>query len=266
MVDESASEAEYRKLIEAYCTLLNKGLQERWDKMRKDLYANEQQEVISALIARQVTLATCLARGPNICNWHLGPLVLRTMIDAYITLAWILEDPEKRSRLFILYGLGQEKLQIEHLKASKSEDDPRIEQLINAREDWVNSQRYTFMTDVDIGAWSGISAREMAEQVGELNLYNFAYTPFSACGHNMWNHVGRFNLETCTNPLHKYHRIPTNPDFGSDFDVVMNSAKYLEKTFRKVDEKLGLTCSTVLPLDYWRAYFERTHADNKDAS
>ena len=106
MVDESASETEYRQLIEEYCILLNKGLQERWDKMPKDLYANEQQEVIGALIARQVTLATYLARGPNICNWHLGPIVLRTMIGAYITLAWILEEPEKRSRLFILVSFG----------------------------------------------------------------------------------------------------------------------------------------------------------------
>lgn len=266
MVDESVTEEKYGRLIEEYCALLNKGLQERWDKMPKDLYANEKQEVIGALIARQVTLATYVARGPNICNWHLGPILLRTMIDAYITLAWILEEPEKRSRLFILYGLGQEKLQIEHLKTSKKEYDPRVEQLIDAREDWVNSQRYTFMTDVDIGSWSGLTTREMADQVGELNLYNFSYTPFSACGHNMWNHVGRFNLETCINPLHKLHRIPANPELDADFDVVMNSAKYLEKTFRKVDEKLGLTCTTILPLDYWHAHFEGARGESEDAS
>ena len=233
--------------------------------MPKDLYANEQQEVIGALLARQVTLATHLARGPNICNWHLGPLVLRTMIDAYITLAWILEEPETRSRLYILYGLGQEKLQIEHLKASKSEDDAPVAQLINARERWVNSQRYTFITDVDVGSWSGINTREMAEQIGELNLYNFAYTPFSACGHNMWNHVGRFNLQACNNPLHKFHGVPAPTELDADFDIVMRAAEYLEKTFRKADEKLGLTCTTVLPLDYWHAYFEGTPAENEDA-
>ena len=44
------------------------------------------------------------------------------MVDAYITLAWIFDDPLERSRKFLLYGLGQAKLSNEHRKAQLQAD------------------------------------------------------------------------------------------------------------------------------------------------
>ena len=255
MSNDQLTEEELRHLIEQYCRLLDDGLQERWDKMPKDLYSNEQQEVLGALIARQVTIAKYIAQGQNLRNHHIGPILLRTMIDAYIALAWILQEPNNRSEQFIQYGLGQEKLQIEHFKALPENTRPEVQAMIKLREEWVNTQRYMSLTIVDIGSWSGLDTRKMAEEIDELELYRFAYTPFTACGHNMWQHIGKYNLKTCINPLHKYHQVPDASILNPEFDYLIKSAKYLQKTFKKVDEILKLACLTTLPLDYWNKHF-----------
>jgi len=85
-----------------------------WLEMPKDLFKSQQATVIGALIARQCYLSVKLCRNPDIWEWNIGPLILRSMTDCYITLAWILKDPDLRSKQYIGYGLGQEKLNIEH--------------------------------------------------------------------------------------------------------------------------------------------------------
>ena len=209
-----------------------------------DLMNTELYEVVGGLLARQVTLSTELAKAPQIWNGHVAPLILRTMVDTYITLAWIMENPLERSRQFIFFGLGQEKLTLEHHKAEivsrdeKPEDYPYIKQM----EEMLNSQRFTFLTEVNVGSWSGHDVRKMADEAGCLNLYHFAYTPFSAATHSMWHHIVRYNLRYCENPLHKYHRVPATPDVPHDVDFLYRAAKYVAKTFdlfrRKADVKL----------------------------
>src|ERR1044071_7099807 len=98
---------EVRKVINDYITLVKTELHERWEKWPLDLTKREVHEVVGALMARQVTLAVHLAEAPSIWNGHIAPLILRTMTDNYINLAWIFNDPLDRSRKFILHGLGQ---------------------------------------------------------------------------------------------------------------------------------------------------------------
>ncbi len=92
------------------------------------------------------------------------------MTETYITLTWIFIDPLDRAQKFILYGLGQEKLQLEHRKADlqtqglKQDDDP----VVNSLESWINSQQYTFLTEVNVGSWSGIDIRAMSIEAGAM--------------------------------------------------------------------------------------------------
>jgi hypothetical protein len=225
---------------------------ERWNKLPKDIYENYQCEVIGALLARQVTLARRMARTPAFCDVHIGPIILRVMIDNHITLAWILKDPVERSKRFVLSGLGQAKLYLEHLKVENEDSgNPDLQHLIEAMERWINSQQYSFLTNVDLGAWSGLNIREMAEEADCLDLYRYAYTPFSSCVHNMWNHVGRLNVDQSGNPLHKYLLIPCDPEMKPEFDLLLNCAKYLQESFCAVDKAFNLECKTLLPYDYW---------------
>ena len=123
--------------------------------------------------------------------------------------------------------------------------------MIEAMERWIDVQQYSFLTNVDLGSWSGLNTREMAEQADCLDLYRYAYTPFSSAVHNMWNHVGRLNMGQSGNPLHKYMLIPGDPEMEPEFDLFLNCTKYLQESFCIVDETFNLQCNTLLPYDYW---------------
>lgn len=223
-----------------YTQMVRAELSERWEKWQLDLVNREMYEVVGSLMARQVTLATQLASAPMIWNSHIAPMTLRAMTEVYITLAWVFCDPMDRAQKFILYGLGQEKLQIEHRKADLEALglDPDDDPLIKTMEAWINSQRYTFLTEVNVGSWSGLDVRSMAQEANCADLYNFAYVPFSAATHSMWQHVSRYNLITCTNPLHGYHRTPIDPpETWIDPDYLYRAAKYVEKSFKLFDAK-----------------------------
>lgn len=235
-----------------FVELAELGLAERWSRLPKDIYDIHQCEVVGALLARQVTLAKRMARNPDFCDMHIGPIFLRVMVDNHITLAWILKDLPTRARLFVLHGLGQAKLYVEHLKAAKEDNaDVRLQPAIEAMERWIDSQQYSFLTEVNLGSWSGADARQMAEQADCLDVYRYAYTPFSSCVHNMWNHVGRLNLAQSGNALHKYLLVPGDPELEPEFDMLLNCAKYLQESFSAVDKAFNLQCQTQLPFDYW---------------
>jgi len=259
---------EMQRISESYCQIVEAGLQERWDKMPVQLYDSETYEAIGGLLARQATLTIYLALSPSIWNGHIAPLILRSMTDAHITLAWILIDPKERAKKYILYGLGQEKLQIEHLRAErdKKEDKDTLDELIKAKEAHLNAQRVDFLTEVEIGSWSGHNTRELAQEAGCEDLYKFAYTPFSAVTHNMWQHISIYNLRPCGNPLHKYHRVPAIADMPVDPDYLYRSAKYVNKSYHAVDSKFDLQIETGMPLKYLETEFDKILAKETDGT
>lgn len=239
------------KIVSNYVYLVKEELHERWQKWPLDLSKREMHEVIGALLARQVTLAVQLANAPTIWNGHIAPLILRSMTDNYINLAWIFGDPLDRARKFIMHGLGQEKLQLEHYKARLSADgqDAENHPIAKRMEEWLNTQRYSFLTEVNVGSWSGIDARKMAEEAGCIDLYNYAYAPFSAATHNMWHHVAKYNLVPCPNSLHRYHKIPVARSEGIDIDYLYRGAKYVNKAFQLFDERTTVKADSPSALD-----------------
>jgi hypothetical protein len=244
---------------------VQEGFQDRWGKYRQDIYHNNISEAIGGLFARQGTLAIEMARNPGIWNGHIAPIILRCMTDTHITLAWILAAPEERSKEYIRYGLGQEKLHLEFLKneadqAPEGELDSRLSDLLELKRSWLNSQLLEWAIEVNVGSWSGKSAREMAIEGGCESLYKFAYVPFSGAVHSMWHHVGLYNVIPCENALHKNHRIPVIPDLKIDPDYLYRSSKYVSRTYDLVSEKLGVSCDVPLPIDY----FESNHPFGKD--
>jgi len=248
---DATCEEQLLKVVAKYIDIVREGLDERWKSIANELYEPESQEVIGSLLARQATLTIQLACAPQIWNGHIAPLILRCMTDAHITLAWILKDPIDRAKRYILYGLGQEKLYIEHLKAGKtSGEESEVDQLIEVREGWLNSQRHDALTEVDVGAWSGMNTRDMAKEAGCTSLYNYAYLPFSGVVHSMWQHIALYNLKQCRNPLHKFHRVPTIAEAPLTPDFVYTSSKYVSRSYRVVDEKFALSCKTPYPMDW----------------
>lgn len=200
-------------------------------------------EVIGGLLGRQATLVKEIAGAPSLWNGHAAPFLLRAMADVHINLAWLLLDPPTRCLKYISFGLGQAKLELEHRRAEIGTRTPTEEERasLDAREAWINVQRATFLQDVDLGKWSGLSVRQMAEEADCLDFYHYVYTPFSGCAHSMWQHVAIYNLKPCDNPLHRYHRVPYSPMLAPDIDYLMLAAKYWAKSLGAFDKALSLS-------------------------
>lgn len=247
--------AAFYAFIEDFCQNVEQHFSQRMDLSKPDLYDKHILEVAGGLLARQCTLAIQLAKSPSIWNGHAAPLFLRCMTDGYITLGWILEDPQARATMYVKYGLGQEKLFVEYLEEGiRSETDPRqiqyLQQMIDVRKNWLNGQWAIWATDVNVGAWSGINTREMAQAIGKESIYKFAYVPFSGVAHNMWQHIGLYNVVPCTNPLHHGHLIPSIRKVPIDIDYLRLAAKYVTQTLELFDQKRGTVVNLPLPLDY----------------
>lgn len=260
MAEEEDSHERFDAFLEDYCRNVREGLSGRWEAHAPEIYANEVSECIAGLAARQATLAIEIARNPGVWNPHVAPILLRCMTDVHITMAWVAEDPESRAREYVRFGIGQEKLFIEYLEnerdsAPEGELDEEVEQMIEARRSWMESQIAEWAIEVNVGSWSGVSTREMAQQSGCEGLYKFAYVPFSGACHSMWQHVGLFNVVHCDNPLHKHHRVPMIPVFELDPDYLYRSAKYVSRTYQLLDSSWGVEATVPLPV----AFFVENH-------
>jgi hypothetical protein len=163
------------------------------------------------------------------------------MVEAYINLAWIFMDPVERSKQYVAYGLGQAKLHLEHMKVV-NEGEKKIyeDDYLDSIESWINSQRFTFLTDVDVGSWTGGDIHSMSEEANCKDIYSHAFSPFSNAVHNTWYHIGRTNITLCVNPLHGYHFIPIIPQSQKDPEYLRLAAKYANKAMDLFAEKTGI--------------------------
>ncbi len=245
------------------CEVAGEGVAARWDQLPIELADGEEWEVVGGLLARQATLCTQLAMAPMIWNPHIAPMIIRSMIDCFITLRWVLSDPSKNAKKYVLYGLGRHKLYLNHLR-DRARDDPDLHEMLEIEEAWLNNQRGEFATTVDVGNLDAKSTRTMAIEAGCEDLYSFPFSQFSGVVHNMWHHVARFNLEVCDNPLHKYHRVPLMPLSEPDLEWVYQAAKHLTSCFEAVDEHYGLTVEVPLPLDRFFDLFVQDEEDETD--
>lgn len=228
-------------ILKNYSSNIEQDLKERWNWWKKDINSYEIYEVIGGIMARQLAIGKNFTTCSSLWNGHIAPIIMRSLVDNYINFAWIFEDPLERSRKFIYFGLGQEKLQLAHRKNEfeNGEQNEEQEMIIKAIEAWINSQKYEFLTEVSLKNWSELSVRKMAEEANCLDLYNYVYQPFSSNAHNMWNHIAKYNLIESENPLHKFFRKPGILNTNPDLHYVELTCKYIDKMFRLFDLKTG---------------------------
>lgn len=255
------------EFLESYEDYLVSSFNELWSLVNIEYDKLEAYSVIGGLLSRQVTLSIQMARSPSMINGHSAPLFLRGMTDLYITLSWIMLDLDERSKKYILYGLGEIKLLIEHYK-KEIEDFPdrpnneQLKQVVEVQSDWLNSQRRDFMTEVNLGNWAQLDYRKMAQEADCEPLYKFAYKPFSHCAHNMWSHIAIYNCKYCKNPLHRHHLIPDLFELPIDLDYLFRSCKYVDMSYKLFIDKFSLKFNRLLmPLDWWNDYIGKHLSD-----
>lgn len=229
--------------ITAFAHFVHDDFRARESAWEIDLGKPQERQVILALLARQATLAIEIVSNPGIWNSNTAPIMLRAMADVHITLVWLIQNPSERVPLYVQDGLGTIKLEIAHRKEElekaglkdTEQQEPYIEQL----EIWLESQQAEFLTEVNLGSWSGKNARVMAKEAGCIDFYNYVFQPFSSAVHSYWSHVGRINIEYCQNPAHNFHLLPVIPSFEPDIHWCRMAGKYFAKTLSSLDEFIG---------------------------
>jgi len=214
---------------------LFKEVENLWWKINIDISNPIRDEVLGGLIARQARLAGSIITNDSLWTLDLGRIILRCMVDTHITLTWLIKEGKQEDfEKFIEYGLGQEKLLLEHLKIRLNEKDPKFNEKseeIEYRKNWIDSQLLTNFLPVNIGNWTTKNVHKMAEEADCIDIYNLSYTPFSNAVHGMWNTLARINLKFCTNPLHRFHRVPSLGEPPIYFGIIAQAAELMDLSF-----------------------------------
>ncbi len=234
-------------LITSFCDGVEAEFNERWSQWPVDLATPGPTEVTAGLLRRQVTLARTIAQNPGLWTPAVAPILLRSMVEVHIWLAWILLNPVERSRKFIDDGLGKEKLILKHRadEIVALNGNPDEDALVCDSKNWIESQRYSFMIDVNLsGSWSGLDTREMAAEADLRDFYRFTYPVWSTAVHSTWNCISRYELRHCGNPLHAHHLVPNCEHHHGVTGFLWLAAKYLDKSFRLVDTHFGFRVAT----------------------
>lgn len=229
--------------ITAFTHFVHHDFRARESAWELDLGKPQERQVVLALLARQATLAIEIVSNPGTWNPNTAPVLLRAMADVHITLVWLLQRPDERVPLYVQDGLGAIKLEIAHrkeeLKKGRGTDNEQQRPYLEQLEIWLESQQFEFLTEVNLGSWSGKNTRVMAQEAGCIDFYNYVFQPFSAAVHSHWSHVGRINVEYCHNPTHNFHLLPTIPFLQPDTHWCRMAGKYLAKTLDSFDDFIG---------------------------
>lgn len=231
-------------ITKEYQKELYKEIGDLWLKAKIDISNPVKDEVLGGLISRQARLATAVVSDSNIWTLDLGRIIQRCMVDTHITLSWLIKEGKQEDyEKFVEFGLGQEKLLMEHLKARLDESDPKFKEKsaeIEYRKNWIDSQLLTNFLPVNVGNWTTKNVHKMAEEAQCMDIYNLSYTPFSNTVHGMWNTLARVNLKFCLNPLHKFHRLPSLEEPPIYFGIIIQTLEIMDLSFTELTNFKGI--------------------------
>ena len=177
---------------------------------------------------------------PGAGNSIMARMALRTVLECYITLAYLLKrDEPSLWQSYRVYGAGQAKLSF--LKLVETEDAPSY---ISPQtlEVLANEDQWQEYLKIDLGHWDKSNLRQISETAGVKADYDAFYSWPSAYAHGHWGPVRDSVLTVCMNPLHRLHRIarPTArvlndvlPDVCAIFDKILGLVDRAYPSFSK---------------------------------
>jgi len=214
-------------------------------------------EVLLGLLQRQSQIAADMARMPPLSMSPWAEMGQRAMAETLIRLKWLAaKDVQENYEWFVNYGLGQEKLHIEHLKTllegEQRTDRDQIKAEIEARESWLNEQRYSWLQEVDVGGGAhDENLRTLAEAAGCSDLRSLVFQPMSSDVHGHWNSIARHNLTVCANPLHGTHRLPYEYARPIHIEVVAGVLNLYADSFTVVSTLAGSESTDSAAVKAW---------------
>ena len=144
--------------------------------------------------------------GNGVGTGILGRLGLRTLLEAYVSLHYLLhKDDDSLWKKWRAFGAGQAKL-----NALRFDADMEPPKFINI--DWIEQiageDIWEEFLNIELGSWSGLDLRKLSERSGCKEQYDAHYSWTSGYVHGTWGPVREASFTTCGNPLHRMHRYP----------------------------------------------------------
>ena len=167
---------------------------------------------------------------PGISGSTLGRMALRTILEARLSLRYLsLQNDPKLWLKWREHGAGQAKLIV--LKYEDEVEAPDYIDLSSVERIAYEDKGPEF-TNINLSGWSGIDLRKMSERVGMKGLYDQHYPPNSSFVHGTWSAVRESVLETCANPLHRLHRIPSRNGLS---ETLESAADLVDEILQEVE-------------------------------
>ncbi|HWK45908.1 MAG TPA: DUF5677 domain-containing protein [Stellaceae bacterium] len=167
-------------------------------------------DAVFGMVLYGITLALNINRS-RAHNRIEGRLAMRTMVEVYLTLAFLRNRDEKALwEKYRRHGVGQAKLAFLKMLDLEAEEVPeyiKIEEL----EMLANEDVWQEYTEIELGNWAGLDLRKMSDAAGAKDIYDKYYGWPSSYVHGQWSAVRDTVFDLCLNPLHRYHRVPAPP-------------------------------------------------------
>ena len=186
----------------------------------------------------------------NLYNTISARLILRTILDCYINIKFLVKEEQKNKQIwdeFKLYGLGQYKKNYKKNIEKGSivtHFSPKFLELL------VNEEKNEEFLVIDFGNFSKKTIRDKAIQIDELNLYETTYEYDTQYGHGYWGAIRESSMLMCDNVLHNYHNVP---DFDDEIilpDISKDAKLIMIKIMKVLDTQLELN------KEYGEKYYE----------
>jgi hypothetical protein len=178
-----------------------------------DLFEPDRYEVLTGITLRALRLVVAASLSPILWSGEHGFPFIRSLVEARIIFRWLTkkDDAAIYSR-FKDYGRGRLKLLKLHLEDyadTLDEPPPDLAAYLAYLDAEVNQDVGEEWQNISIeSTFSGVSARDMAGEVGMEREYRLVFAPASSATHGEWSSLDRYVLVRCQNPLHGGHRIP----------------------------------------------------------
>ncbi len=145
----------------------------------------------------------------DLFNTIMGRHAIRTMIEVYIILKYLLKLERENDNIWMEYKMhGVSKYKLVLLKARKNREVECKHFEIPVVDAIVNEISPEEFLDIDLNYFDRLSIRKKSEEVEEKELYDLFYDYDTNYSHGLWGAVRESSLLFCDSVEHKYHKIP----------------------------------------------------------
>lgn len=180
-------------------------LKEHWQGTHSTTSVDARHDSVFGIALYALRLVSELL-GIGVGTGILGRLGLRTLLEAYVSLHYLLyKDDDALWKKWRAYGAGQAKL-----NALRFDTDMEPPKFINIEwmEQIAGEDIWEEFLTIELGSWSGLDLRKLSEHSGCKDQYDTHYSWTSGYVHGTWGPIREASFTTCGNPLHRMHRYP----------------------------------------------------------